>query len=81
MSKHFDNCRYALLIEMVAVIYISYILFCRFVNHTGEVTFTCRLIHSLPLVMSAIQVFYHDRMAAVAHLIGSDQIPLPEQVF
>ena len=50
-------------------------------NHTGEVTFTCRFIHSLPLLMSAVQVFYHDRMAAVAHLIGSDQIPLPEQVY
>ncbi|KAL4226738.1 hypothetical protein ACF0H5_014718 [Mactra antiquata] len=52
----------------------------KLVNHTGEVTFTCRVIHSLPLLMSAIQIFYHNRMTAVAHLIGSDQIPLPSQL-
>ena len=38
------------------------------------------MIHSIPLLMSVVQVFYHDKMAAVAHLIGSDQIPKPEQV-
>ena len=32
------------------------------------------------MMMSVIQVFYHDKMAAVAHMIGSDQIPKPEQV-
>ena len=60
---------------------VSFFFYFRFVNHTGEVTFTCRFIHSLPLLMSAVQVFYHDRMAAVAHLVGSDQLPLPEQVY
>lgn len=52
----------------------------RFLNHTGEVIFTCRVIHSLPLLMSAVQVFFHSRMTAVAHLVGSDQIPLPSQL-
>jgi len=52
----------------------------RFANHTGEIIFTCRVIHSQPLLMSAIQVFFHGRIAAVAHLVGSDQIPLPSQV-
>lgn len=53
---------------------------CRLVNHTGAVTFTCRIIHSLPLLMSVVQVFYHDKMAAVAHLVGTDTLPLPTQV-
>lgn len=43
-------------------------------------TFTCRVIHSLPLLMSAIQVFYHDKMAAVAHVISTDQLPLSSEV-
>ncbi|KAL3852091.1 hypothetical protein ACJMK2_015777 [Sinanodonta woodiana] len=52
----------------------------RLINHTGHVIFTCRITHSVPLLMSAIQVYYHDKMVAVAHLIGSDQLPLPTQV-
>jgi hypothetical protein len=30
--------------------------------------------------MSVVQVFYHDKMSAIAHLIASDQLPLPTQV-
>ena len=52
----------------------------RLQNYKGKVVFTCRMIHSVPLLMSVIQVFYRDKMAAVAHLIGSDQIPKPSQV-
>ena len=32
------------------------------------------LIHSLPLEMSAIQIFYGDKMSVVAHLVGGDTI-------
>ncbi|KAJ8316853.1 hypothetical protein KUTeg_004757 [Tegillarca granosa] len=49
-------------------------------NHNGQLTFTCRILHSIPLMMSAIHVFYHDKMAVVGHIIGSDQLPLPSQV-
>lgn len=42
--------------------------------------FTCRIIHSLPLLMSAVQVFYQDKMVAVAHLVGMDQLPTIDQV-
>ena len=52
----------------------------RLVNHTGSVVFTCRVIHSLPLLQSVVHVFYQDKMAAVAHLVGSDTLPLPTQV-
>ena len=31
-------------------------------------------------MQSVIQVFYHDKMAAIGHLIASDQLPLPTQV-
>ena len=31
-------------------------------------------------MMSAVQVFFADKMAAVAHLIGTDQLPTPAQV-
>ena len=31
-------------------------------------------------MMSAVQVFFADKMVAVSHLIGSDQLPEPDQV-
>ncbi|KAK3600650.1 hypothetical protein CHS0354_031563 [Potamilus streckersoni] len=49
-------------------------------SRTGQMIFTCRIIHSLPLLMSAIQVYHHDKTVAVAHTIGSDQLPLSTQV-
>ncbi|KAJ8299322.1 hypothetical protein KUTeg_023382 [Tegillarca granosa] len=45
----------------------------------GEVVFTCRVIHSLPLLMSVVQIYYHDQLSVVCHLIGSDQLPKPNQ--
>ncbi|CAL1535156.1 unnamed protein product, partial [Lymnaea stagnalis] len=50
------------------------------INHRGAVMFTCRLIHSQPLLQSAVHVFYQDKMVAVGHLVGTDQIPIPTQV-
>ena len=42
--------------------------------------FTCRTIHSVPLMMSVIQVYFKDKMTAIGHLVASDQLPLPTQV-
>jgi len=47
----------------------------------GVKHFTVRTIHSTPLMMSVVQVFFHDKMAAIGHLIASDQLPLPTQVY
>ena len=35
---------------------------------------TAYLIHSLPLLMSAVQIFCGDKMAVVAHLAGLEQL-------
>ncbi|XP_071745850.1 uncharacterized protein [Lepeophtheirus salmonis] len=35
---------------------------------------TVYLIHSLPLLMSAVQIFVQDKMAVVAHLVGLEQL-------
>ena len=35
---------------------------------------TVYLIHSLPLLMSAVQVYTGDQMAVVAHLVGLEQV-------
>ena len=35
---------------------------------------TAYIVHSLPLLMSAVQIFVKDRMSVVAHLVGIDQI-------
>ena len=43
-------------------------------NSDGERKMTAYLIHSLPLLMSAVQIFTGDQMAAVAHLVGLEQI-------
>ncbi|XP_060576085.1 uncharacterized protein LOC132733458 [Ruditapes philippinarum] len=52
----------------------------RLKNHLGNVELTVRTIHSEPLMMSVIQVYFHDKMAVIGHLIASDQLPLPTQV-
>ena len=41
---------------------------------------TVRIIHSLTLNMSVVQVYYQDKLAAISHLIGQDQLPGPKQV-
>ena len=43
-------------------------------NADGERKMTAYLIHSLPLLMSAVQIFTGDQMAVVAHLVGLEQI-------
>jgi hypothetical protein len=42
--------------------------------------FEVTVFHSQPLLMSVIQVICNNKMVAVAHLIASDQLPLPTQV-
>ncbi|XP_021364675.1 uncharacterized protein LOC110457648 [Mizuhopecten yessoensis] len=49
-------------------------------NTNGKVMFTCRVIHSVALLTSAVQIYYQDKLAVVCHLVGTDQLPLPSQV-
>ncbi|XP_059096680.1 uncharacterized protein LOC131891171 [Tigriopus californicus] len=56
---------------------------CKAVTHgiydpNGLKMFSVYLIHSLPLEMSAIQVFVGDKMATVAHLVGPDTLGTDE---
>ena len=39
-----------------------------------------RIIHSIPMRMSVVEVLFQNRMAAVSHLVGCEQFPLPEMV-
>lgn len=43
-------------------------------NDQGKKVFSVYLLHSLPLEMSAIQLFVGDKMAVVAHLVSKDTI-------
>ena len=43
-------------------------------NWSKKKVMSAYLIHSLPLKMSAIQIFVGDKMACVAHLVGEDTI-------
>ena len=52
----------------------------RLLNQSHQLQFTCRVIHSIPLLMSSVQVFHTDRMVAMSHLIGSDQLPTLKMV-
>ncbi|KAK2148680.1 hypothetical protein LSH36_487g02015 [Paralvinella palmiformis] len=49
-------------------------------NHSQQLKFTCRVVHSIPLMMSAVQVYFADKLSAVSHLIGTDQLPTLPQV-
>ena len=44
------------------------------VNEAEEKKFSVYVIHSLPLLMSVIQVFIKERMVMVCHLVGADTI-------
>ncbi len=52
-----------------------HIFLCRFVTKTKEDVFCCRVLHSLPLRMSAIHVMQGNQLVAISHLIGLDQLP------
>ena len=42
---------------------------------SGTTKFTIRIIHATNPQLSIVQVYYLDKMAAVAHTIGSEQLP------
>lgn len=67
----------------ISVVIFNFLSFLshRIRNLAGEVMFTARVIHSLPLMTSVVQVFYHDKLSVVCHLIGPDTLPTPAQVF
>ena len=46
----------------------------RIINDKGQRVMTAYLIHSLPLLMSAVQIFSGDQMAVVGHLVGLEQL-------
>ena len=43
-------------------------------NANGGRPLTAYLIHSIPLLQSAVQIFAGDKMTVVAHLVGLEQI-------
>ena len=59
--------------------HVEYVCF-RLKNHKHSTVFTVRVAHSLPLMMSAIQIFNKDKMVAVSQLIGAEQLPTKTQV-
>lgn len=58
----------------------SLIIFLRLPDLNGNVVFTCRIIHNVPLMTSVVHVFFYGNVAAVAHVIGTDQLPIDTQV-
>lgn len=57
-----------------------HIIFLRLRNLNGDVVFTSRIIHNVYLMTSVVHVFYYSQMAAVAHVIGTHQLPTESQV-
>ena len=49
-------------------------------DYTGYEKLSVRVIHSVQLRMSVVQVFCGDKMAAVSHLVGAEQLPGQHQV-
>ncbi len=53
---------------------------CFRITSGSQTFFTARVIHSLPLRMSAIHVMQDSKIVALSHLIGSDQLPNSKSV-
>ncbi len=49
--------------------------FFRFLNRRKDEILSSRVIHSLPLRMSVIHVIQNNKIVALSHLIGLDQLP------
>ncbi|KAL4227035.1 hypothetical protein ACF0H5_015011 [Mactra antiquata] len=49
-------------------------------NHDGEETFRCRITHIPDHLHSGVEIFFHQKLVATSHLIGSSQLPRPSQV-
>lgn len=43
-------------------------------------SFICRVIHNVQKMTSVLQFFFEDKLAAIAHFIGYDQLPKKSQV-
>lgn len=43
-------------------------------------SFICRAIHNVQKMTSVLQFFFEDKLAAIAHFIGNDQLPEKSQV-
>ena len=56
------------------------ILFCSIKDYHGKTRFTARVIHSIVLKMSIVQIYYKDSLVALSHTIGNEQLPVNEQV-
>ena len=67
------STKYYLIILFVIAQYYLFLI-SSIMNTEGERKMTAYLIHSLPLLMSAVQIFTGDKMAVVAHLVGLEQI-------
>lgn len=52
----------------------------RFFDNEEEIKFTAKVIHCLPLRMSAIHLGRDNRMMALVHSIGKEHLPHPKQL-
>ncbi|XP_065924070.1 uncharacterized protein [Magallana gigas] len=43
-------------------------------------SFICRVIHNVQKMTSVLQFFFEDKLAAIAHFIGNDQLPEKSQI-
>lgn len=76
IRKLFWRIGYTLLFSKIC----SLTIYFRLRNSNGSVVFTCRIIHSVKMMTSVVQVFFQDKLAAIAHVIGTDQLPIKSQV-
>ena len=62
---------------------LSYLCFFLFslLNHSGRLCYKAQVIHSLDIIMSACLITNEkDQLQAASHLIGTNQLPLPDNV-
>ena len=52
----------------------------RLYNGKEDSVFAVRVMHSLPLNISVVQVLFRDKIVALSHQISSEQLPTVDQV-
>ena len=71
------HCKQSFTIQLSGV----YLSISRLLNYCGQTCYSVTLIHSVQALMSAAMVTNEaNQLQAAAHLVGTDQLPMPESV-
>lgn len=56
------------------------VTYCRITDSSGKEQFMLRVLHTVDLHLSVLQLYHKGNLVAMAHVIGHEQLVAPDQV-